>query len=98
MIETALGAGPALEANRELTYPETGIARQILDARGMTQICSSPVVVGESPSRSNSAMLMYLIVVRGGIPGSMLRLETTTRLGRSVDNTYQLDGNTVSRH
>jgi diguanylate cyclase (GGDEF)-like protein len=41
---------------------------------------------------------MYLIVVRGGIPGTMLRLgQGTSTLGRSGDNTYQLHDVTVSR-
>jgi diguanylate cyclase (GGDEF)-like protein len=41
---------------------------------------------------------MYLIVVRGGIPGTMLRLgQGTSTLGRSGDNTYQLHDVAVSR-
>jgi two-component system cell cycle response regulator len=44
-------------------------------------------------------MPIFLIMVSGGIPGAMLRLTAEgIRLGRSADNTFQLQEITVSRH
>ena len=41
----------------------------------------------------------YLIVLAGGIPGSMLRIQPgPTRIGRAPDNTLALPDPTVSRH
>jgi diguanylate cyclase (GGDEF)-like protein len=41
----------------------------------------------------------YLIVVQGGIPGTMLRVSGSgTSLGRSAENTFQFYDSTVSRH
>ena len=71
-----------------------------MDARGKTQICRSPVASAE-PLRieqDSRALLRYLIVVRGGIPGTMLPLvQTASSLGRSAENTFQLADGTVSR-
>ena len=57
-----------------------------MDARGLTQICNSPVAglgkpyAGPSPA---APLLLYLIIVRGGIPGTMLRLgQKSSSLGR----------------
>jgi diguanylate cyclase (GGDEF)-like protein len=42
---------------------------------------------------------MYLIVLTGGIPGAMIRLESgSTRVGRAADNTLQLSEDSVSRY
>jgi two-component system cell cycle response regulator len=69
-----------------------------MDAKGNTHICASPVLGQEPASQLNSPLLMYLIIVRGGIPGTMLRLaHSASSLGRSADNTFQLHDNTVSR-
>jgi diguanylate cyclase (GGDEF)-like protein len=80
----------ALAPNRD---PE-----RLADARGNTSICASPVSELESAVSQPSSLLMYLIVVRGGIPGTMFRLmKGTSGLGRSVENAFQLHEDTVSR-
>ena len=71
-----------------------------MDARGITHVCSSPVASPEPSAGTQPAgpLLLYLIVVRGGIPGTMLRLnQKSSSLGRSADNTFQVHDNTVSR-
>jgi diguanylate cyclase (GGDEF)-like protein len=68
------------------------------DARGNTSICDSPVSEHELEVAQPSSSLMYLIIVRGGIPGTMFRLPRgTISLGRSVENTFPLPEDTVSR-
>ena len=68
-----------------------------MDAKANTQFCHSPVN-GWDPKSQSGPMPMYLIVVRGGVPGTMMRLsEHATSLGRSSENTYQLHDCTVSR-
>ena len=71
-----------------------------MDARGKTQICFS-TVAGSDPvagAQSAAPLLLYLIVVRGGIPGTMLRLgQKSSSLGRSAENTFQVHDSTVSR-
>jgi diguanylate cyclase (GGDEF)-like protein len=53
---------------------------------------------GAEPARDR-ALPMYLIMVSGGIPGSMLRLAAEgTQLGRSSENTFQFREISVSRH
>ncbi|MGO8900039.1 MAG: diguanylate cyclase [Isosphaeraceae bacterium] len=71
-----------------------------MDARGKTQICFSAVAGSEPVAGAQSAapLLLYLIVVRGGIPGTMLRLgQKSSSLGRSAENTFQFHDSTVSR-
>jgi two-component system cell cycle response regulator len=71
-----------------------------MDARGKTQICVSTVAGSEPVAGAQSAapLLLYLIVVRGGIPGTMLRLaQKSSSLGRSAENTFQFHDSTVSR-
>jgi two-component system, cell cycle response regulator len=71
-----------------------------MDAREITQICNSPVAGSELLAGAQPAapLLLYLIVVRGGIPGTMLRLgQKSSSLGRSAENTFQVHDNTVSR-
>jgi diguanylate cyclase (GGDEF)-like protein len=71
-----------------------------MDARGKTQICRSPVVSPEPslPEQESRPLLRYLIVVRGGIPGTMLPLvQSASSLGRSAENTFPLADGTVSR-
>ncbi len=49
----------------------------------------------EAPPLQSSA---YLIMIRGGMPGTMLRVgEEGTTLGRSSENTFPFHDNTVSR-
>ena len=77
-----------------------GDVRRTMDARAITQVCCSPVVNAEPAAGAQPAgpLLLYLIMVRGGIPGTMLRLgQKASSLGRSAENTFQLHDNTVSR-
>ncbi len=71
-----------------------------MDALGKTLICFS-TVAGSDPvagAQSAAPLLLYLIVVRGGIPGTMLRLgQKASSLGRSAENTFQVHDSTVSR-
>jgi two-component system cell cycle response regulator len=69
-----------------------------MNAKGNTLICYSPVPSQDLSEQVGAQRLMYLIIVRGGIPGTMLRLSHgTSSLGRSADNTFQLHDSTVSR-
>ena len=71
-----------------------------MDARGKTQICRSPIASAEPlrVEQDSKALLRYLIMVRGGIPGTMLPLaQSASSLGRSAENTFQLADSTVSR-
>ncbi len=71
-----------------------------MDARGKTQICFSNVAGSEITAGAQAAapLLLYLIIVRGGVPGTMLRLgQKSSSLGRSAENTFQFHDNTVSR-
>src|SRR5262245_29100078 len=83
-------ATQALAPNRDAKRPT--------DARGNTSICASPISEQESEIAEPSSLLMYLIVVRGGIPGTMFRLmKGTGGLGRSAENSIPLHEDTVSR-
>jgi diguanylate cyclase (GGDEF)-like protein len=71
-----------------------------MDENGATQICPAltPTCQGAASS-STSDYPIYLVVLGGGIPGAMIRLEqSVNRLGRSADNTIQLPDSSVSRH
>jgi len=69
-----------------------------MDAKANTQICSSPFANVHEQIRLGSSPSVYMIVVSGGIPGTMLPLsEQGASLGRSADTTFQLDDITVSR-
>src|SRR3954471_3092235 len=70
----------------------------VADARGNTLICAAPDS-DEVPAKPRTpASLTYLIVVRGGIPGTMFGLpKGACSLGRSAENTVQLHEGTVSR-
>ena len=71
-----------------------------MDAPGKTQICFS-AAAGSEPAagaQPTAPLLLYLIVARGGIPGTMLRLgQKSSSLGRSAENTFQVHDSTVSR-
>jgi diguanylate cyclase (GGDEF)-like protein len=70
-----------------------------MDEKGNTQICQSPVSSVENLGGRDGSRPIYLIVVSGGMPGTMLRLqESGTTLGRSSGNTVQIYEITVSRH
>ncbi|MDR3621402.1 MAG: GGDEF domain-containing protein [Paludisphaera borealis] len=69
-----------------------------MDVKGNTQICLSPVRESEARTQIAAPLPMYLIMVRGGMTGTMLRLGgEPTSLGRSGENTYQFHDATVSR-
>jgi len=69
-----------------------------MDVKGNTQICPSPVPESEEETQIAAPLPMYLIMVRGGMTGTMMRVDAqTTGLGRSGDNTYQFHDATVSR-
>jgi hypothetical protein len=69
-----------------------------MNAKGNTLIWHSPVPSQDLSEQAGTQRLMYLIIVRGGIPGTMLRLSHgTSSLGRSAENTFQLHDSTVSR-
>ena len=71
-----------------------------MDAKSNTQICFSTIPIPEfrADGGTSAPALLYLIVVRGGIPGTMLRLaQNASSIGRSAENTFQLHDATVSR-
>jgi diguanylate cyclase (GGDEF)-like protein len=69
-----------------------------MDAKANTHICISPFAEPAAETQIVSAPSVYMIVVSGGIPGTMLPLsEQGTTLGRSAETTFQLDDITVSR-
>ncbi|QEH34054.1 Response regulator PleD [Aquisphaera giovannonii] len=71
-----------------------------MDLRGQTQIGIAPVTCDDFPAMPAAAepLMQYLIVVRGGIPGTMYRLaKGCSTLGRALENTCQLSEGTISR-
>jgi diguanylate cyclase (GGDEF)-like protein len=69
-----------------------------MDAKANTHFCESPLNADRSESRVANRQSAYLIVIRGGIPGTMLRVgPDETSLGRSAANTFPVDDMTVSR-
>lgn len=69
-----------------------------MDAKASTQFCESPILAGRAEHRPGVRHSAYLIVIRGGIPGTMLRMgDEGASLGRSSENTFPLDDMTVSR-
>jgi two-component system, cell cycle response regulator len=70
----------------------------MIDQNVATHLSDLIPQAGDGPT-SNPALPMYLIVLAGGIPGAMIRLQNGgTRLGRSADNTLQLQDPGVSRY
>jgi two-component system, cell cycle response regulator len=69
-----------------------------MDAKANTHFCAAPITQRETDTELATAHSAYLIVVGGGIPGTMHPLdERGTSLGRSVENSLQLNEITVSR-
>jgi two-component system cell cycle response regulator len=80
----------------QATAPESR-EKPIQDGRGNTQICVAPVS-DDDIERRQPTPILYLIIVRGGIPGTMFRLvRGTGSVGRGADNTVSLHEATVSR-
>ncbi len=69
----------------------------MMDAKAGTQICVSPPTLSDDETEVSSPSV-FLIMVSGGMPGSMLQLDAHgTTLGRSAESTFQLLDATVSR-
>ncbi len=70
-----------------------------MDAKASTHLCESPIKEALVEEKAALAHAAYLIVLRGGMPGTMLRVaEEGTTLGRSSENTFQFHDITISRH
>jgi two-component system, cell cycle response regulator len=70
----------------------------IMDAKANTQLCMSPIAPTDSTKQAAAPQSAYLIVVAGGIPGTMVRLsEQGTSLGRSPECSFQISDISVSR-
>jgi two-component system, cell cycle response regulator len=69
-----------------------------MDAKAVTQFCVAPVPMLEEDTSPDGCHAAYLIIVGGGIPGTMHPLDKRgTSLGRSIENSVQLNDITVSR-
>jgi diguanylate cyclase (GGDEF)-like protein len=69
-----------------------------MDTKANTHICVAPVSQTDAMPVSATTPAIYMIVVSGGIPGSMILLsEHGTTLGRSPENTFQFEDIMVSR-
>ena len=69
-----------------------------MDAKGNTLICVSPLAEMESEKQNLLPHPAYMIVVAGGITGTMVRLsEQGTSLGRSAESSFHIDDLTISR-
>jgi two-component system, cell cycle response regulator len=69
-----------------------------MDAKANTHICAAPVSQDDAVTEIAPPNSAYLIVVAGGIPGTMVRVnDRGTTLGRSADSSFQISDITVSR-
>src|SRR6266481_5831413 len=69
-----------------------------MDTKANTHVCHYPGTRLQVESRQSSSHAAYLIMIRGGLPGTMLRVgEQGTSLGRSAESTFQLFDITASR-
>jgi two-component system, cell cycle response regulator len=69
-----------------------------MDAKANTHICVSPVTQLDTQKKVTALQSAYMLVVSGGIPGTMVRLsEQGTSLGRSGESSFQISDITVSR-
>jgi two-component system, cell cycle response regulator len=69
-----------------------------MDAKANTHICVSPIAQLDTQKKMTALHSAYMLVVSGGIPGTMVRLsEQGTSLGRSGENSFQISDITVSR-
>jgi two-component system cell cycle response regulator len=70
----------------------------IMDAKANTHLSISPAPSIDPEKTLAPPNAVYMIVVAGGIPGTMVRLsEQGTSLGRSAESTFQISDITVSR-
>jgi diguanylate cyclase (GGDEF)-like protein len=69
-----------------------------MDAKANTHFCESPIQESSMEEHGALAHAAFLIVLRGGMPGTMLRVsEDGTTLGRSSENSFQFHDVTISR-
>ena len=69
-----------------------------MDAKANTLICAAPLSQDDPETVIAPPNSAYLIVVSGGIPGTMVRVnDRGTTLGRSADSSFQISDITVSR-
>lgn len=69
-----------------------------MDAKANTLICAAPLSQDDPETVIAPPNSAYLIVVSGGIPGTMVRVnDWGTTLGRSADSSFQISDITVSR-
>ena len=69
-----------------------------MDAKANTHLCPSPFAPSETGDEPRPGPSAYMLVVTGGIPGTMIPLsEQGTTLGRSAESGFQIDDITVSR-
>jgi two-component system, cell cycle response regulator len=69
-----------------------------MDAKANTHICESPVALTDPEIQVAPPHSAYMLVVSGGIPGTMVRLsEQGTTMGRSAESSFQISDITVSR-
>jgi two-component system, cell cycle response regulator len=69
-----------------------------MDAKANTRICAAPLSQDDPETVIAPPNSAYLIVVSGGIPGTMVRVnDWGTTLGRSADSSFQISDITVSR-
>jgi diguanylate cyclase (GGDEF)-like protein len=74
------------------------LPRHTMDAIAKTNVCKSPLSQSSDDTALAVGASAYLIMVCGGIPGTMLRLgDDDTLLGRSTECTFQFYDGTVSR-
>jgi two-component system cell cycle response regulator len=70
----------------------------IMDAKANTHLCVSPVLIADPELNLPPMHAVYMIVVSGGIPGTMVRVDKQgTGLGRSAESCFQITDLTVSR-
>ena len=70
-----------------------------MDAKASTHICASPLAQSVATEQNGQSPSAYMIVVNGGIPGTMVLLDQGgTSLGRAAESSIPLDDITVSRH
>ncbi|MFO0959451.1 MAG: GGDEF domain-containing protein [Isosphaeraceae bacterium] len=70
-----------------------------MDELSATFIGDLPPAAENPPRAESPARPLYFIVVRGRLPGAMIRLRPgPTTIGRAGDNVLQIADNTVSRH
>ena len=69
-----------------------------IDVKASTHFCESPIAQAEFEEKVAFKYSAYLIIIRGGMPGKMLRVvEEGATLGRSSENSFVFNDNTVSR-